>query len=81
MDVGCGPGYTALDLARAVGPEGRIIAVDRDGERSLPLLKARTESAGFTNVETQVTELSHTLAYHPHEHRHPERLRRFSCAC
>ncbi len=57
VDLGCGPGYTTLDLARAVGPEGRVIAVDRDGERSLPLLKERAAAAGFSNVVTQAAEL------------------------
>ncbi|MCG6926946.1 MAG: methyltransferase domain-containing protein [Acidobacteria bacterium] len=57
VDLGCGPGYTTLDLARAVGPEGRVIAVDRDGERSLSLLRERAEEAGFSNVETRVAEL------------------------
>lgn len=57
VDVGCGPGYTTLDLARAVGPEGRVIGVDRDGERSLPLLKERAEAAGLSNVETQEADL------------------------
>jgi ubiquinone/menaquinone biosynthesis C-methylase UbiE len=57
VDLGCGPGYTTLDLARVVGPGGRVIAVDRDGERSLPLLEKRAEAAGFSNVETRVAEL------------------------
>jgi SAM-dependent methyltransferase len=57
VDLGCGPGYTTLDLARAVGPEGRVIAADRDGERSLPLLKERAGAAGFSNVETLAAEL------------------------
>ncbi len=57
VDLGCGPGYTTLDLARAVGPQGRVIAVDRDGERSLPLLEERAAAAGFSNVETRVAEL------------------------
>jgi ubiquinone/menaquinone biosynthesis C-methylase UbiE len=57
VDLGCGPGYTTLDLARAVGPGGRVVAVDRDGERSLPLLEERAEAAGFSNVETQVADL------------------------
>ena len=57
VDLGSGPGYTTLDLARAVGPEGRVIAVDRDGERSLPLLKQRAEAEGFSNVETRTAEL------------------------
>lgn len=33
LDVGCGPGYAALDLAELVGPRGRVTGVD--------------ESAGF----------------------------------
>jgi len=57
VDLGCGPGYTTLDLARVVGPEGRVIAVDRDGEQSLPLLKERAAAAGLSNIETQTTEV------------------------
>lgn len=57
VDLGCGPGYTTLDLAHAVGTQGWVIAVDRDGERSLPLLKDRAEAAGFSNVETRVSDL------------------------
>lgn len=33
LDIGCGPGHAALDLAQIVGPHGRVIAID--------------ESAGF----------------------------------
>ena len=29
IDVGAGPGYVTLDLARRVGPEGEVIAVER----------------------------------------------------
>jgi ubiquinone/menaquinone biosynthesis C-methylase UbiE len=57
VDLGCGPGYTTLDLARAVGVEGRVISVDRDGERSIPLLKERAKTAGFSNIETRVADL------------------------
>jgi hypothetical protein len=41
VDLGCGPGHTTPDLARAVGPEGRVIAVDRDGERAVEPLVGR----------------------------------------
>src|SRR5262245_19554339 len=29
LDVGCGPGYAALDLAEIVGAQGRVLALDR----------------------------------------------------
>ncbi len=57
VDLGCGPGYTTIDLARIVGSRGKVIAVDRDGERSLPLLKAQTEALGLYNVETRAANL------------------------
>ena len=57
VDLGCGPGFTTLDLARLVGPKGHVIAVDRDGERSLPLLRERAAAAGLTNIETRAAEL------------------------
>jgi ubiquinone/menaquinone biosynthesis C-methylase UbiE len=57
VDLGCGPGYTTLDLARTAGPAGKVIAVDRDGEWSLPRLEERAESAGFSNIETRPTDL------------------------
>jgi SAM-dependent methyltransferase len=57
VDLGCGPGFTTLDLARRVGPTGRIIAVDRDGERSIPRLREAADAAGFENVEARVADL------------------------
>lgn len=57
VDLGCGPGYTTLDLAQIVGLSGKVIAVDRDGETSLPLLKARAETLGFFNIETRAENL------------------------
>jgi len=57
VDLGCGPGFTTLDLARRVGPTGRIIAVDRDGERSIPRLREAADAAGVGNVEARVADL------------------------
>ncbi len=57
VDLGCGPGYTTIELAHLVGPEGRVIAVDRDGERSLPLLNKRAMVDGLSNIETRIAEL------------------------
>jgi len=36
---------------------GRIIAVDRDGERSIPRLREAADAAGFENVEARVADL------------------------
>ena len=38
---------------------GRIIAVDRDGERSIPRLREAADAAGFGNVEARVADLAH----------------------
>jgi SAM-dependent methyltransferase len=49
LDVGCGCGATTLDIARAVGPSGRVAALDI----SAPMLaegEARAKTAGIGNV-------------------------------
>jgi ubiquinone/menaquinone biosynthesis C-methylase UbiE len=48
-DVGAGPGYFALRMARAVGPTGRVHAVDVDA-RMTALLARRAGEAGLENV-------------------------------
>lgn len=58
VDLGCGPGYTTFDLAQRVGSGGKVIGVDRDGEHSLPLLKAQAEAAGLMNIETRAADLA-----------------------
>lgn len=50
LDVGCGCGASTLDLARGVGPSGRVVALDI----SAPMLaeaQARAEAAGIANVD------------------------------
>ena len=48
LDVGCGYGVTALVLAQAVGPKGRVIGLDV----SAPMLAlARARSEGVANIE------------------------------
>lgn len=50
LDLGCGPGYTSMDLARIVGPSGRIIA--RDQSRPfLSHLEQETRRLGLQNIE------------------------------
>jgi SAM-dependent methyltransferase len=48
-DVGVGPGYFALRMARIVGPAGRVHAVDVE-PRMLELLARRAADAGLGNV-------------------------------
>jgi ubiquinone/menaquinone biosynthesis C-methylase UbiE len=48
-DLGAGPGVFALRLARAVGPRGRVHAIDVD-PRMVEILRARIEEAGLSNV-------------------------------
>ena len=48
-DVGAGPGYFTLRLARAVGPSGRVYGVDVD-PRMTRLLGERAAAAGLANV-------------------------------
>lgn len=48
-DVGCGTGYFARRMAKAVAPGGRVYAVDIQKEM-LDLLRARLEQEGIENV-------------------------------
>ena len=49
-DLGSGSGYFTLHLARAVGPQGRVFAVDIDEEMNA-YLRERLARAGIANVE------------------------------
>ncbi len=48
-DLGCGTGYFARRMARAVAPKGRVYAVDIQPEM-LALMKGLLEKEGTTNV-------------------------------
>ena len=53
LDVGCGPGYLACELAREVTPEGRIVAIDHSDDM-LGLAKARVGRASLgSSVEVR----------------------------
>ena len=50
LDIGCGCGAPTLDFARAIGPSGRVAALDISG----PMLaegEARAATAGIANIE------------------------------
>ena len=52
-DLGAGDGYFSQRLARAVGPTGKVLALDID-ESALELNQALAREAGITNIETRV---------------------------
>ena len=49
MDIGCGPGRVTIPLARAVGSEGEVIALDVQGEM-LAKVAEKMRREGVTNV-------------------------------
>ncbi len=48
-EVGAGPGYFTLRLARAVGPKGEVFAIDAEPEM-IRILRQRVRAARVTNV-------------------------------
>ena len=48
-DIGAGPGYFSLRLAKAVGESGRVFAVDVD-PRILDVLRKRLKDSGLRNL-------------------------------
>ncbi len=56
LDVGCGPGYAALDLAEIVGGAGRVVAIDRS-RRFLDVLQARAAARGITQLDARELDL------------------------
>lgn len=53
LDLGCGPGFTSFELARVVGPEGRVIARD-ESRPFLEFLSAEAARLGLDRIETSL---------------------------
>jgi len=50
LDLGCGPGFFTVELAKMVGPSGRVIAVDvQDG-----MLRKLKEKVAGTELESRI---------------------------
>jgi ubiquinone/menaquinone biosynthesis C-methylase UbiE len=58
-DVGAGTGYFSLPLAQAVGPHGKLYAVDAQ-EEMLALLRQKLDEAALANVELIHAEANNT---------------------
>ena len=56
LDLCCGSGASALPAALAVGPTGRVVAVDLAGEL-IQLGRAKAQRLGRTNVEFRIADL------------------------
>ncbi|MGA2355074.1 MAG: class I SAM-dependent methyltransferase [Terriglobales bacterium] len=56
LDVGCGPGYAALDLAEMLGSSGRVVAIDKS-ERFLRALDATCRERHICNITTHSADL------------------------
>src|SRR5437660_8153070 len=63
LDVGCGPGATALPIAAAVGPTGHLTGVDI-AEPMLGLLRRRIAERGITNITPLLAD-AQTHAFAP----------------
>lgn len=57
IDLGSGPGYAALELAEIVGPQGRVIAVERSA-RFLGALSATATAHALHNIKTHEADIT-----------------------
>ncbi len=53
-DLGCRSGFSTFGLARAVGPEGKVYAIDLDG-KSIQTLENKANRDGYRNIEAHPT--------------------------
>jgi cyclopropane fatty-acyl-phospholipid synthase-like methyltransferase len=57
LDAGCGGGHVAMDMARIVGPTGRVIGIDFD-PNVLELARLDAKEAKADNIEFTATDAS-----------------------
>ena len=56
LDLGCGPGFAALELAHRVGASGQVLAVD-ESPRFIETLVRETERRGLTHLTARVEQV------------------------
>lgn len=57
IDLGCGPGFTSLDLATIVGEQGRIVAVDSSAVAS-DFLRSTAKRRSIANLEVVTADVT-----------------------
>jgi len=57
IDIGAGPGFATLDLARIIGPDGRVMALER-APHFLSVLGEAAAREGLTNIETREQDVA-----------------------
>jgi len=57
LDIGCGMGDVAMLVAQLVGPQGRVISIDRD-RASIDSARKRVASVGFDNAAFHQADIS-----------------------
>lgn len=50
IDAGCGLGHVSIEIAKIVGPHGKVIAID-DNEEQLQIAKANARTANTNNID------------------------------
>ncbi|WP_216919936.1 methyltransferase domain-containing protein [Synechococcus sp. CCAP 1479/9] len=70
LDLGAGPGFCALDLARIVGPGGRVLALERSGAY-VAAARAAAAQSGFHQLEVQAVDLGGAATTDDRGHRAP----------
>jgi len=53
-DLGCHGGYYSLILAKSVGTDGKVYAVDLD-KKSIQTLEKKAEKTGYHNIEAHAS--------------------------
>jgi len=57
LDLACGGGDVSFDLARLVGPTGKVLGVDRDKEQ-LAIAKREAEAQNLDNVSFEIADIT-----------------------
>jgi ubiquinone/menaquinone biosynthesis C-methylase UbiE len=59
VDYACGPGRYTIPLAEAVGPQGRVYAIDIQ-PLAIEIVKKKAVSKGLANIETVLVDSYHS---------------------